>query len=64
MLYVHIGIASMRQFQCVQTTFVIEYKENYLKFTLIKNHVHCVCLFQTSQAANQYQNICHYMANC
>ena len=32
MLYVHIGIASQRQFQCVPTTYVSENKEeNYLE---------------------------------
>ena len=31
MLYVHIGIASMRQFQCVPTTYVTEFKEKYLE---------------------------------
>ena len=29
MLQVHIGIASMRQFQCVPTTYVTEFKETY-----------------------------------
>ena len=40
MLKVHIGIASMRQFQCVPTTNVTEINETYLKYTFIKNHVH------------------------
>ena len=39
-LKVHIGIAIMRQFQCVPTTYVTENKETYLKYTLIKNHFH------------------------
>ena len=33
MLWVHIGIASMRQFQCVPTTYVTENKETNSKFT-------------------------------
>ena len=35
MLYGHIGIASMRQFQCVPTTCVSENKKTVLKFTFI-----------------------------
>ena len=31
MLQVHIGIASMRQFQCVPTTYVTENKVTYFK---------------------------------
>ena len=31
MLHVHIGIASMRQFQCVPTTYVTEIKETYFE---------------------------------
>ena len=31
MLYEHIGIASMRQFPCVPTTYVTENKENHLE---------------------------------
>ena len=34
MLYVHIGIASMRQFQCVSTTYVTEKKVTMFEFTL------------------------------
>ena len=51
---------AMRQFQCVTTTQLLLKKMNkeiinsILKFTLIKLHVHCLCLFKTSQAANQY----------
>ena len=30
-LYVHIDIASMRQYQCVPTTYVTENKENYFE---------------------------------
>ena len=30
-LYVHNGIASMRQFQCVLTTYVTEIKETYFE---------------------------------
>ena len=36
----YIGIASMRQFQCVPTTYVTEINKTYLKYTFIKNHVH------------------------
>ena len=36
MLYVHIGIASMRQFRCVPTTYLTEMKETYFEiFTKI-----------------------------
>ena len=31
MLSVHIGIASMRQFQCVPTTYVTEINETYFE---------------------------------
>ena len=31
MLKVHIGIASMRQFQCVPTTYVTETEETYFE---------------------------------
>ena len=31
MLKVHIGIASMRQFQCAPTTYVTEIKETYFE---------------------------------
>ena len=34
MLYVHIGIASMRQIQCVSTTYVTEKKVTMFEFTL------------------------------
>ena len=38
-LKLHIGIFLIRQFQCVQTTFVTVNKENFfLKFTLTKYH--------------------------
>ena len=35
-------------------------KKTIWKLTLSKYYV----LFETSQTANQYQNTCHYMANC
>ena len=38
MLYMHIGIASMRLLQCVPTTYVTEIKEAY--FEIYKYHVH------------------------
>ena len=31
MLYVHIGITSMKQFQCAPTTYVNEIKETYFE---------------------------------
>ena len=31
MLYVHIGIASMRQFQCAPTTYATEIKETFFE---------------------------------
>ena len=39
MLYVHIGIASMRQFQSVPTTYVTEIKETY--FEIYTKQVSC-----------------------
>ena len=39
---IHIGIASMKQFQCVPTTYVIENRETILKFTLTKYHGNCL----------------------
>ena len=39
MLKVHIGIASMRQFQCVPTTYVTEIKETY--FEIYTKQVSC-----------------------
>ena len=40
MLSVHIGIASMRQFQCVPATYVTEIKKPILKYALNRHHVH------------------------
>ena len=40
MLWVYIGIASMRQFQCEPTTYDTEINDTYLKYPFIKNHVH------------------------
>ena len=55
MLKVHIGIASMRQFQYVPTTYITEIKETCLG-NLYTKQVSCplTFLFQTSQTANQY----------
>ena len=36
----------MRQFQCVPTTYVTEIKENFLKYTLNKYHVHWLSSFK------------------
>ena len=53
MLQVHIGIASMRQFQCVPTTYITEIKETY--FEIYTKQVSCQLAFlKTSQTANQY----------
>ena len=43
MLLVHIGIAFMRQFQCVPTTYVIEIKETY--FEIYTKQVSCQLTF-------------------
>ena len=43
MLYVHIGIASMKQFQCVTTTYVTEIKETY--FETYTKQVSCPLVF-------------------
>ena len=45
MLYVHIGIASMRQFQCIPATYITEIK-SILKYTLNKYHVHLLSSFK------------------
>ena len=39
MLLMHIGIASMRQFQCVSTTYVTEMEETY--FEICTKQVSC-----------------------
>ena len=43
MLYVPIGIASMRLFQCVPTTYVTEIKETY--FEIYTKQVSCPLAF-------------------
>ena len=64
MLSVHVGIASMRQFQRVPTTYDTEKRrETILKSTLIKYNAHYLCLFTTCQAADRYYNTI-YVANC
>ena len=41
MLWEHIGIASMRQFQCVPSTYVTENKKSYFEINMYtKYHVH------------------------
>ena len=45
MLKVQIGIASMRQFQCVPKTYVTEIKKPILKYILNKYHVHWLSSF-------------------
>ena len=52
MLSVHIGIASMRQFQCVPTSYVTEIKEPY--FEIYTKQVSCSLPIWLSQTANQY----------
>ena len=58
LVLVHIGKASFWQFIYVTPTYVTDKKRPILKFTLIKNHVHC--LFQTCQTAKQYKNMVQY----
>ena len=36
-------------------------RETILKLTVIKNHVYCICLFQTTQLVKCYLINCHYM---
>ena len=43
MLWVYIGIASMRQFQCVPTTCVTEINETY--FEIYTKQVKCLLAF-------------------
>ena len=50
MLKVHIGIASMRQFQGVPTTYVTEIKETYFQI-YTKTSIMSICF---SFFANQY----------
>ena len=54
MLKLHIGIATMRQLQCVPTTYVTEIKEEY--FEIYTKQVSCLLALPllTSQFANQY----------
>ena len=47
MLYVHIGIASMRQIQCVSTTYVTEKKVTMFEFTL-QPRIMSICFFFAS----------------
>ena len=60
----YIEIASMRQFQCVPTTYVTEIKETYFEIHTKQGACPLASLFLTSQTAHQYLNTCHYMANC
>ena len=46
MLLVHIVIASMKQFQCVPTTYVTEIKETYFEIYTKKYHVHWLSSFK------------------
>ena len=65
MLYVHNGIASMRQFQCVPTKYVTENKEeNYLEIYIFQVSCPLSLPLFNIPTANQYQNSCHSIANC
>ena len=44
----------MRQFQNIPPLNATGNEENILKFSLTKYHVHCLCLFETSETANLY----------
>ena len=47
MLQVQIGIASMMQFQCVPTKYVLKLNKHFfLKYTLNKYHVHWLSSFK------------------
>ena len=54
MLKVHIGIATMRQLQCVPTTYVTEIKEAYFEIYTIQVSCPLALPLLTSQSANQY----------
>ena len=54
MLYVHIGIASMRQFQCVPTTYATEIKETYLEIHVYTKQVSCTLAFLSCQSVLKY----------
>ena len=47
-----------------QQHMLLKLRKHVLKYTLNKYHVHWLCLFQTSQTANQYYDTCHYIASC
>ena len=51
LLYVQIGVVSLRQCECVLTTYVTENKENYFDFVHIvwalKGLTYITCLHQT-----------------
>ena len=53
-MLLHVGIASMRQFQHVTTAYITEQiSKGILKLTLVKYNPDCICSFPTCQAANQ-----------
>ena len=54
MLSVHVGIASMRQFLCIPTTYDTQKRrETIFRLTLIKHYAYYLCLFTTCQPADQ-----------
>ena len=59
-------IASLRQAPCVTTTCITEKnKESHFENSFFSRIMPVVfCLATTCQAANHYQNACHYMENC
>ena len=67
MLKMHIGIASIRKFQCVQktTTYVTVIKETY--FEIYSKQVSCPLaspLLNILNCQSVYKNTCHHIANC
>ena len=61
MLLVHIRIASMRQFQCVPTTYVTEIEENY--FEINTKQVSCPLAFHLAPLnISNCQSVLQYLS--
>ena len=60
----HIGIASMRQFQCVPTIYVTEIKETYFEIYTKKYHVNWLSSFKHLKLPISIKIFVTNMANC
>ena len=63
-LRMHIKIASIRQFQCVPTTYIIEIKETYFEIYIKKYHVHWLSSYKHLKLPISIKIPFHYVANC